>query len=508
MEKENYILETKGITKIFPGVRALDKVDFQLKKGEIHALVGENGAGKSTFSKIITGIYTPTEGEIFLNGEKVHIRHPLQAINLGIGIVHQERNLVPFFNAVENIYLNQELTSRSIFLRPDLMKKGVIQLMQEVGLSFEVDKPVGDLGPSQQQMVDILKVVLLRPKIIIFDEPTSSLTRSEVAVLFELLNRLKKEAGIIFISHRLDEVFRIADRITVLRDGQKIATCYTDQVDQETVINMMVAREIKDLYPKLPVPIGEVVLEGKGIYSGKLHDVSFKVHKGEIVGFYGMVGSGRTELAEAVFGLRRLEDGEIVFKGKSIVPISPQVMIDKGLYLIPEDRRIKGLNLEMTVGENLSLVHLDKICSGIFMSKEKENKIAQEMVDKFDIRVTSLRQIVGNLSGGNQQKVVIGKWLVEEPAVLIMDEATAGIDVGAKREIYQIMVELAKEGIGIIFISSDLLELIGMCDRIYVMNEGTIMAEFTRDKFSQQAILQYAIKDRDSIKDGGCIKNA
>ena len=385
------ISETKGITKIFPGVRALDKVDFQLKKGEIHALVGETEPEINFFQNYNWDLY-PHRGDL-LNGEKVHIRHPLQAINLGIGIVHQERNLVPFFNAVENIYLNQELTSRSIFLRPDLMKKGVIQLMQEVGLSFEVDKPVGDLGPSQQQMVDILKVVLLRPKIIIFDEPTSSLTRSEVAVLFELLNRLKKEAGIIFISHRLDEVFRIADRITVLRDGQKIATCYTDQVDQETVINMMVAREIKDLYPKLPVPIGEVVLEGKGIYSGKLHDVSFKVHKGEIVGFYGMVGSGRTELAEAVFGLRRLEDGEIVFKGKSIVPISPQVMIDKGLYLIPEDRRIKGLNLEMTVGENLSLVHLDKICSGIFMSKEKENKIAQEMVDKFDIRVTSLRQM-------------------------------------------------------------------------------------------------------------------
>jgi ABC-type sugar transport system ATPase subunit len=495
MDNKKYILEAKGITKIFPGVKALDSVDFQLNKGEIHALVGENGAGKSTFSKILAGMYTPTEGEIFLNGQRVNIHHPLQAINLGIGMVHQERNLVPFFNAVENIYLNQEITSQSIFLRPDLMKKEVAQLMQKIGINFELDKPVSELGPSKQQMAEILRVLLLKPKIIIFDEPTSSLTKNETQIFFELLNNLKKDVAIIFISHRLDEVFEISDCITVLRDGKKINTVKTCQVNQEEVINMMVAREIKDLYPKTPVSIGGVVLEGRNISAGKLHDVSFKVHKGEIVGFSGMVGSGRTELAETIFGLRRLEAGEVIFKGKNIVPKSPRVMIKEGLYLIPEDRRVEGLNLQMNVKENLSVVHLEKVCSGMFVRKGQENKVAQDAVEKFDIRITNLQQIVGNLSGGNQQKVVIGKWLMEKAEVLIMDEATAGIDVGAKREIYKIMVKLAETGIGIIFISSDLPELIGMSDRIYVMNEGTITAEFPRERFSQQTILQYAIKD-------------
>lgn len=499
MAKEEYILEAKGITKTFPGVKALDRVDFQLKKGEIHALVGENGAGKSTFSKILSGVYTPTEGELFLNGEKVRISHPLQAISLGIGMVYQERNLVPFFNAVENIFLNKEATSHSIFLRQSLMKKKVIDLIEEVGLEIEVDRPVRDLGPSKQQIVEILKVMLLQPEIIIFDEPTSSLTKNEVLILFRLLNKLKEEVGIIFISHRLDEIFRISNRITVLRDGKKIATCHTDQVDQETVINMMVAREIQDLYPKTSVPIGEVVLEGRDVRSGKLHGVSFQVHKGEILGFYGMVGSGRTELAETVFGLRNLEAGEVILKGESIKPKSPRVMIERGVYLIPEDRRIQGLNIDMNVGENLSMVHLWRVCSGVFLHKEKERKIAQETVERFDIRVTGIGQIVRNLSGGNQQKVVIGKWLAERATVLVMDEATIGIDVGAKQEIYQIMTQLVQAGVGVIFISSDLLELTGMCDRIYVMNEGTITAEFARADFSQQAILQYAIKDKGDI---------
>lgn len=503
MANTKYILEARGITKTFPGVKALDHVDFQLKKGEIHALVGENGAGKSTFSKILAGIFPPTEGEIFLNGKKVQINHPLQAIGLGIGMVYQERNLVPFFNAVENIFLNQEVTSHAIFLRQDLMKKKVIELMQEIGMDFELDKPVGDLGPSKQQMVEILRVMLLQPEIIIFDEPTSSLTKNEALMLFKLLNRLKEKVGIIFISHRLDEIFQISDRITVLRDGKKIGTHHTDHVDQKTVINMMVAREIKDLYPKASVPIGEAVLEGKNIHCGKLHNINFRVHKGEIVGLYGMVGSGRTELAETIFGLRKMKAGEVIFKGKSIQPKSPRIMIEEGLYLIPEDRRTQGLNLEMNVGENLSLAHLDRVCSGFFLSKEKERKNAQEAVDKFDIRVTSIGQIVSNLSGGNQQKVVIGKWLAERSAALIMDEATNGVDVGAKREIYQIMAELVKAGVGIIFISSDLLELTGMCDRIYVMNEGTITAEFAREQFSQQAILQYAIKDKGDMQERG-----
>jgi len=475
MSKKETLLSVQGLTKVFPGVIALDNIDFDLRKGEIHALVGENGAGKSTFAKILAGAYTPTKGDIYLNGRKVNIRDPLHALNLGIGMVYQERDLVPYFTAIENIFLGREL-SHFGFICPSLMRKKVRDLMKEIGVWLEIDQPVSELGPSKQQMVEILKIMLLKPNI-----------------------SLKKRISIIFISHRLEEVFEISDRITVLRDGKKINTVKTQETSRNEIIKMMVAREIKKLYPKESAPIGDTILEVKNLSSGNLKEISFKVRGGEIVGFAGIVGCGRTELAETIFGLRRVEKGEIILEGKKVYPESPSMMIKRGVYLIPEDRRVAGLNLKMNVKENLSIIHLSKVCSRLFIDNRKEVNLAKSLVKKFGIQVVNVYQDVANLSGGNQQKVVIGKWLAGKAKVLIMDEATAGIDVGAKREIYKIMVNLAKEGIGIIFISSELPELIGMCDRIYVMNEGTITAEFYREKFSQQEILQCAVKDKKSL---------
>jgi len=498
MSKKETLLSVQGLTKVFPGVIALDNIDFDLRKGEIHALVGENGAGKSTFAKILAGAYTPTKGDIYLNGRKVNIRDPLHALNLGIGMVYQERDLVPYFTAIENIFLGREL-SHFGFICPSLMRKKVRDLMKEIGVWLEIDQPVSELGPSKQQMVEILKIMLLKPNIMIFDEPSSSLTEKETKVFFSLLRSLKKRISIIFISHRLEEVFEISDRITVLRDGKKINTVKTQETSRNEIIKMMVAREIKKLYPKESAPIGDTILEVKNLSSGNLKEISFKVRGGEIVGFAGIVGCGRTELAETIFGLRRVEKGEIILEGKKVYPESPSMMIKRGVYLIPEDRRVAGLNLKMNVKENLSIIHLSKVCSRLFIDNRKEVNLAKSLVKKFGIQVVNVYQDVANLSGGNQQKVVIGKWLAGKAKVLIMDEATAGIDVGAKREIYKIMVNLAKEGIGIIFISSELPELIGMCDRIYVMNEGTITAEFYREKFSQQEILQCAVKDKKSL---------
>ncbi|MDI3547807.1 MAG: ribose transport system ATP-binding protein [Halanaerobiales bacterium] len=495
MDKEELVLKAKGLTKTFPGVLALNNVDFELRKNEIHALVGENGAGKSTFSKILAGEHTPTKGEIYFNGERVNIHNTFHALNLGIGMVYQERNLVPHFTAVENIFLGKEILNFG-FLCTDLMEEKVYSMMQKLGVEFEIDQPVNQLGPSKQQMVEIIKVLLLEPQVMIFDEPTSSLTKSETRAFFNLIKTLKERVSIIFISHRLEEVFEISDRITVFRDGKKISTVRTNEVSENDVIKMMVDREIKELYPKANISIGDSLLEVKDLNSGSLKGINFQARRREIVGFFGMVGSGRSELAEVIFGLRKLDKGEIIFEGEKVYPKSPEVMINKGVYFIPEDRRVQGLNLEMDVKTNLSVVHLPMVCSGPFIDRRKENSLANNLVEEFDIRVANLQQKVRNLSGGNQQKVVIGKWLARKAKMLIMDEATAGIDVGAKREIYKIMVDLAKNGISIIFISSDLPELMGMCDRIYVMNQGRITAEYHRENFSQQNILQNAVTDK------------
>ena len=488
------VLRTKELTKKFPGVVALNKVDFKLREGEIHALVGENGAGKSTFSKILAGTYYPSYGEIYLNEKRVNIKNPLEALNLGIGMVYQERDLVPCFTATENIFLGQEML-HSGFLRTDVMREKVINLMQEIGVDVPIDIPINELRPSDQQVIEILKIMLLKPLIMILDEPTSSLTEKETTAFFNLLKSIKKKVSIIFISHCLEEVFEISDQITVLRDGEKIGTVDTKEISHKEIVKMMVDREIKDLYPKEKIPMGKVMLEISDLRADKLKEISLKVRKGEIVGLAGMVGSGRTELVETIFGLRKLKKGQIMLNDQQVFPNCPSAMIKKGVFLIPEDRRTAGLIPNMNVSENLSIAHLSKVCSGWLISNYQEKGLAQDLVKKFNIKVSDISQQINILSGGNQQKVVIGKWLAEKAKLLLMDEATAGIDVGAKREIYKIMMNLAKGGVAIIFTSSDLPELIGICDHIYVLNQGRITAEFNRENFSQQEILKYAIKE-------------
>ena len=329
----------------------------------------------------------------------------------------------------------------------------------------------------------------------ILDEPTSSLTEKETTAFFNLLKSIKKKVSIIFISHCLEEVFEISDQITVLRDGEKIGTVDTKEISHKEIVKMMVDREIKNLYPKEKIPMGKVMLEISDLRADKLKEISLKVRKGEIVGLAGMVGSGRTELVETIFGLRKLKKGQIMLNDQQVFPNCPSAMIKKGVFLIPEDRRIAGLILNMNVSENLSIAHLSKVCSGWLISNYQEKGLAQDLVKKFNIKVSDISQQINILSGGNQQKVVIGKWLAEKAKLLLMDEATAGIDVGAKREIYKIMMNLAKGGVAIIFTSSDLPELIGICDHIYVLNQGRITAEFNRENFSQQEILKYAIKE-------------
>jgi len=491
MNKKEIILKTKKLTKIFPGTVALNAVDFELREEEIHALIGENGAGKSTFSKIISGAYVSTSGEIFIHGQKVNIKKSSDALKLGIGIVFQERDLVPWLTAVENIFLGRELLN-SIFLRSGQMKEEIRTFMQEIGVEVPLEQPVIELGPSEQQMVEIFKVMLQKPRVMILDEPTSSLTEKETLSLFKLLKTLKKKVSIIFISHRLEEVFEISDRITVLRDGKKIDTVETAKTSPEEIIKMMVDREISNLYPKEEIRFGEDVLEVKNLSVGKLKQINFKARRGEIVGIAGIVGAGRTELLEAIFGLEKLEEGEIILNGEKVYPKSPGEMIKKGVYLIPENRRVAGLILQMNVAENLSIIHLSKVCSGCMINNQKEKILAKRLIDKFGIKVNNVAQNINNLSGGNQQKVVIGKWLAEKATLLLMDEATSGIDVGAKREIYRIMQGLAKEGTAIIYTSSDLPELIGISDRIYVLSEGRISPEIHRKNFSQQEIVKIA----------------
>lgn len=491
MNGKEIILKTEKLTKIFPGTVALDAVDFELREEEIHALIGENGAGKSTFSKIICGAQVSTSGEIFIHGQKVNIKKPADALKLGIGIVFQERDLVPWLTAVENIFLGRELLN-SIFLRSGRMEEEVRTFMQEIGVEIPLDQPVIELGSSEQQMAEILKVMLQKPRVMILDEPTSSLTEKETIAFFKLLKTLKKKVSIVFISHRLEEVFEISDRITVLRDGKKIGTVETAETSSEEIIKMMVDREISNLYPKEETHIGEDVLEVKNLSVGKLKQINFKARRGEIIGLAGMVGAGRTELLEAIFGLEKLEEGKIILNGEEIYPKSPGEMIKKGVYLIPENRRVAGLILQMNVAENLSIIHLSKVCSGWMVNNQKEKILAQNLINKFGIKVNNVAQNISDLSGGNQQKVVIGKWLAEKAKLLLMDEATAGIDVGAKREIYRIIQDLAKEGTAIIYASSDLPELIGISDRIYVLNKGRISAEIYRKNFSQQKIVKIA----------------
>ena len=487
-----YILEMKDISKSFPGVKALDHVSFDLKPGEIHALIGENGAGKSTLIKCLGGQYMPSEGEIFVNGEKVNISNAMIAKEKGIGVIYQEFNLVPAFSIAENIYLGREYKKGGMIDRAGMFRDAdeVLRSLGQEHLSSKMK--VYQLSVSQQQMIEISKAVSANAKIIVFDEPTAVLTQKETVLLFKIIAKLKAEGvGIIYISHRLDEVLELADRITGLRDGKVTATIDNGpSVTKDDLVAMMVGRKLDSYYPERKVkPDDTVVFEAKNFsLSGTFHDVNMKLHKGEILGICGLVGAGRTETMKSIFGVLPHDSGEVLVENKKIAHVSPHELIKHGMVLLPEDRKNEGLSLMQSAAVNLCIPNYDQFSKGGLINFKMRSAFVDKYFHMLVVRPDLPERLAVNFSGGNQQKLIIAKWLARNPKILVMDEPTRGIDVNAKAEIYNIMNDLTEQGMSIIMVSSEMAELMGVCDRIMVMYEGCFVDEFNRDEFDEQMI--------------------
>ena len=490
-----YVLEMKDISKTFPGVKALDRVQLQVKPGEVHALMGENGAGKSTLMKILMGIYTKDDGgEILFDGKPYHVSNPKEAMDTGVAMIHQELNPILDMTVYENIFVGRELCKNGLVDKKAMIEESE-KLIAECGLHVSPTDTLRNLTVAQCQLIEIIKAISVNAKVIVMDEPTAAITEREVELLFGHIRRLKAQGvAIIYISHRMDEIFTICDRVSVYRDGQYIGSGETKDLDEAQLIKMMVGREITDVFPKLEAEIGEVVFEAKHIVraDNKVKDVSISVRRGEILGIGGLVGAGRSELVEGIFGMHKLSGGEIYVKGEKVTVHSPKDIIQKGVALVTEDRKVTGLNLSGTVNDNIAMVAIRKLLSNGLYSKTKARKAAQEYIGKLKIKTPSGDQIVGNLSGGNQQKVVIAKWLLNDPDIIILDEPTRGIDVGAKRDIYLLIGSLVQQGKAVIMISSEIPELMGVCDRIAVMSEGNLSGEVKRGEFSQERIMTLA----------------
>jgi ribose transport system ATP-binding protein len=493
---EELVLEVKGIDKSFPGTKALSGVNFQLRKGEIHAVVGENGAGKSTLMNVIDGVYTPDAGQIFINGRPVEIKDPLAAQRLGIGFVHQEIALCPDVTVAENLYMASINASKAWLVNYRELYAKTARALESLH-PIEAHKKVGELSISNQQVVEIAKALTLDCRILILDEPTAVLTESETEALFDIMKKLRDQGiSIIYISHRMAEVFGQCDRVSVLRDGQYIGTYEVAQTTSTAVVNKMVGREIGDLYPKKagpPAPDAEVLLQVRGFTNqGRFHDISFELFKGEILGFSGLVGAGRSELAKAICGLYPKKSGELIFKGRPLEVRSYEDAIGQGIVYLTEDRKTEGLFLEMPISNNIAAMDLRQVSTRGLIDGKRIQALANRLSAKLNIKYHSLLQLVSSLSGGNQQKVLIAKLLSINPAVIIMDEPTRGIDVGAKSEIHRLLRELAGQGIGVIMISSELPEVIGMCDRVLVMHEGRPCDIISGDQITEERIIQLA----------------
>lgn len=486
------ILELKNITKIYPGVTALNDISVNFKKGEVHALVGENGAGKSTLIKIITGADVPTTGSIVFDGRTYDRMDPILSGKIGIAAVYQEITLVPGLTAAENIFLGREL--RRGPLRDVKKINGETQkIFDGMGVGINPQALVGGLKSVHRKVVEIAKAISRNAKVLILDEPTASLTNSETKILFSIIEGLKKKGvSIIYISHRMEEIFRLSDRCTVMRDGKYIATMVTDTIDPKELIRLMVGRELTGNYPEKSAETGDVVLEARGLCSDYLKNVSFRLCRGEILGFAGLSGSGRTEVLRVLFGADKTTGGEILLNGKKADIRSPKDAIQSGMGLIPEDRKLQGLILSQPIWENITIGSLRFYATAGLISRKKEGQKIREMNEFLKIKSPSLEQLVKNLSGGNQQKVVVAKWLATQCDILFFDEPTVGIDVGTKFEIYRIMRMLTERGKAIIMVSSDMPELLGMSDRIIVMHEGHVAGELARSEASQELILEMA----------------
>ena len=491
----NFILNMSDITKRFPGVLALDHVSLRVKKGEVHALLGENGAGKSTLMKILAGAYVKDEGEIEVFSKKTELGNPKAAENLGISIIYQELNLIPTLTVAENIFLGRYKMRGSIQVNWKEVYAAAEELLQELGVDVKATDYIRDLGIAQQQMVEVAKALSMKAKIIIMDEPSAPLTERETKNLFRIVKQLKESGvSIIYISHRLEEVLEICDRATVMRDGTTIKEIEIANVTMDEIIRLMVGRELKDKYPRIEKEIGKELFRVENLCAGsKVQNINFSVREGEVLCVGGLVGAGRTETVRAVFGLDAKTSGKIFIDGKECEIRNPKDAIRAGIGFVTEDRKGEGLILKLGVGENVTLAALDSFRSGIHLNLGKEKNTVSEYVSRLNIKTPSIFQKVENLSGGNQQKVVLAKWLLSECRVLILDEPTRGIDVGAKIEVYNLINELAKEGKAILVITSEIPELLGICDRVVVMARGSVSGTLTREEANQEAIMTLAV---------------
>ena len=494
-DKTKPILEVKGATKVYSGVTVLSNVDFDLYPGEVHALVGENGAGKSTLSKIISGVIEKTGGEMVCKGAPYSPENTHEAIARGVSIVHQEFNLIPVLTVAQNIFLGKERAAGGFIDEKESAEKAALMLKQ-LELDIPVKRKVRYLSVAQMQLVEITKCLCDDSDIIIMDEPTAPLTRNETKQLFKIIQNLReKGVAIIYISHKLDEIFTVSQRITVLRDGQKVGTYNTGDLDEDKLVSLMVGREISSMYEHVNKSRDEVVLKVDGLTCyGMAENVSFELKRGEILGFGGLVGAGRTELMKMIFGEIALDKGKLELMGEVITKPRIRDMVEKGLVYLPEDRKYEGIIANMKVKDNITLPILKRLTKGGFIIAAKEKEIAEEMVHKLNVKTQGIRQNVANLSGGNQQKVVLAKWLASNVKVLILDEPTRGIDVGAKHEIYKLMNQLCADGVSIIMISSEMPELIGMSDRLIVMSEKRVTGELRGDEINETAIMNYAVQ--------------
>lgn len=489
-----YILEAEGISKQFPGVKALNKVGIKIKAGSVHALMGENGAGKSTLMKCLIGIYHPDEGTIKVRGETVTFNDTLDALHAGIAMIHQELNLVPHMTVAENIWLGREPVQYG-FVNHDLLNSKTQDLLQHLNIKLKPNMMVGELNIASQQMVEIAKAVSYDADVLIMDEPTSALTEGEVFHLFAIIKELKEQGkGIIYISHKMDEIFEITDEVSIFRDGLFVATDKTENLTKQSLITMMVGRELTHMFPKFNNNIGEEVLKVSALRrDGLFRDISFSVKRGEILGVAGLVGAGRSEVMESLFGMHPADGGEIFIEGLPVNIDSPSKAIEQGLAFLTEDRKKSGLFLVLSVVENMSIVNLSEyINKKGFVSHGQMAQDCMEQIKKLNIKTPTMDQIINNLSGGNQQKVLIARWLLAQPKILILDEPTRGIDVGAKSEIYRLISELANRGVAIILVSSELPEIIGMSDRVMVMHGGHITGILDKQDANQEKIMALA----------------
>ena len=490
------LLRIENLSKSFPGVKALDHVDFEVYPGEILGFVGENGAGKSTLIKILSGVYSKDAGTIWLNGAPVEPRSTQDAQNLGISTIFQELALIPHLSVGENVFLNREPRRISSIGMVDFnqMYQRSEEILRSLGTEISGKTLVKNLTVAAQQMVEIAKAISQNARVILMDEPTSALASKEVDALFELMQRLKaRGVPVVFISHRLEEILEVVDRLIVMRDGKRVGTLNREEATKDQIIHLMVGREV-GLFPKKAAEIGEPVLEVRNLSGDNgVRDVNLTVHKGEIVGLAGLIGAGRTELVQLITGIDRRISGDILIDGKPAIVNSPADAVELGIGWVPEDRKLHGLLLSMDVQKNISMAILPRISNRFAtLQADQEKQIAIKYVDALSIVTPSITQTVENLSGGNQQKVVLAKWLASTPKILIMDEPTRGIDVGAKAEVHAIMSDLAQQGIGILMISSEMPEIIGMSDRVIVMCQGRVTGEFTRENMTQEEIMTCA----------------